>query len=122
MKVYLFLDRPDPIQNPLGSRIESLTDGRLQVGTLYERKAQILLGQTSPPVRSVGSCLVTVKRGRVHAAAGRRLAWRLIWLLGPIRAWRVWKLTHPSGRPRDVGTCQAISPASTADLAGRLRV
>lgn len=100
MKMYLFLNQPDPIQNSLGSRIESLTGGKLQVGTLSERKAHVLLAQTFLSEPLPGSCLVTVNRGSVRAAAGGHLAWRLIWLLGPLQAWRVWALAQPRNATR----------------------
>ena len=121
MKIYLFLDQAEPIPNPLVSRIEGLTAGKIQVGSIHERRAMILLDRTVPILSRIAPYLVTVNRGRVHALTGRRLAWQLVYLLGPVRAWRIWNLMQSSS-VRSAGEPRKGMGADCASDLGRLGV
>jgi hypothetical protein len=100
MKRYLFLETENRPGSQGARAIEQLTQGKLLVGDIRERRAQTLLEQLPSREKQQTSYLVTVNRGRVRAVAGGHAAWQLVWLLGPLQGWRVWNLTFGKNGPR----------------------
>jgi hypothetical protein len=97
MKRYLLLDPGNSEAGRLALGSEEWTQGRLRVMDIHERQARTLLEQLPLPDRETAACLLTVERGRVHAAAGRRMVWQLIWLLGPLQGRRIWDVVRQTG-------------------------
>ncbi len=97
MKRYLLLDPGSSEAGRLALGSEEMTQGKMRVIDRHERQARTLLEQLPLRDRETAACLVTVDRGQVHAAAGRRLAWQLIWILGPLQGRRMWNLVREAG-------------------------
>ncbi len=117
MKRYLLLDCGNSVAGRLALGTEELTQGKLRVIDRHERQARSLLEQVPLPDRETAACLVTVERGRVRAAVGRRLAWQLLWLLGPLQGRRLWNLVRQTGS-RDQGEDTQVGCAGAPSNVG----
>ncbi len=93
MKRYLLVEG-DHVAPNLARTIEQLAVGKLLVSNIHERQAKALLEQLPSRDRQVTGCLLTVNRGQVRATTGKRAAWQLVRLLGPVQGWRVWNLAQ----------------------------
>lgn len=94
MKRYLLLDPRHSEAGRLALGNEELVQCKLRVIDVHERQARALLEQLPLADQEATAYLVTVNRGRVRATVGRRLAWQLVWLLGPLQGRRIWDLVR----------------------------
>jgi hypothetical protein len=86
----------------------------------------MLLDQAYPEGWDHAPYLAMVNRGRVLAWMGWAMAWRLVWLLGPRKAWHIWTLARQRGifmppgnnlsQPRGTTRRQFLKEGLTAGL------
>jgi predicted DCC family thiol-disulfide oxidoreductase YuxK len=109
MKRYLVFDAHCSACNQVTETIKETAGDKLETISIHDPKARTLLDQVYPEGWEYAPYLVIVDHGRTQAWMGWAMAWRLAWLFGPSKTWRVWTLARQYGilLPLDVNVVRA---------------
>lgn len=97
MERYIVFDADCSTCTRLAKEIEEASDGMVETLSIYDWRAKALLNRAYPQGWTHTPYFVVVKQGKVHAWRGLGLAFQLVKLIGPVRAWRIWRLGRSEG-------------------------
>jgi predicted DCC family thiol-disulfide oxidoreductase YuxK len=96
MQRYLLFDARCSVCRQIAQSIEGAAAGKLEALSLHDTKAKALLDRAFPEGWDFAPYLVTTDQQEIRAWTGVQAALRLGWLMGPIKAIRVWRLARRS--------------------------
>jgi predicted DCC family thiol-disulfide oxidoreductase YuxK len=100
---HLVFDAQCSVCTSLAQEVKRAAGGKLDVISIHDDRARALLDQAFPGGWEHAPYLVQVKNGRVHARTSTPAAARLGLILGPRKAWRVWRLAQQAGISAPIG-------------------
>ena len=97
MQHFLVFDSGCSLCSELAQQIQDATGDKLQLVSIHSDTANELLGQAYPNGWKYAPYVVAVDQQQVRAWTGFGAALRLGWLMGPRKAWSVYKLACQAG-------------------------
>jgi hypothetical protein len=108
---YLVFDAGCSVCSRLAQTVQEAVGDQLEAINIREDKARTLLATAFPDGWAHAPYLVTVHHGTVQAQTGLSGAVRLALLMGPRKAWHVWRLARQSGAVLPTAPVGPLNPA-----------